>query len=203
MRDAKVFLMDEPLSKLDAKLRVQMRAEIAKLHQRLGTTTIYVTHDQTEAMTMATRLVVMKDGVIQQVGTPKEVYEKPEMSIEERLATWRKLEKQYLPQKNYEGIEILEKGGWWMRQLHIFMDPFYYIDYTLAQVCALQFWARIQKNDEKAFEDYKHICKIGGTLPFRKIVKEAGLKVPFESGCLKDTVQLVREWFEKADDSQF
>ncbi|BDG34667.1 sn-glycerol-3-phosphate ABC transporter ATP-binding protein UgpC [Parageobacillus sp. VR-IP] len=78
VRDAKVFLMDEPLSNLDAKLRVQMRSEIAKLHQRLETTTIYVTHDQTEAMTMATRLVVMKDGVIQQVGTPREVYEKPE-----------------------------------------------------------------------------------------------------------------------------
>jgi multiple sugar transport system ATP-binding protein len=78
VRDAKVFLMDEPLSNLDAKLRVQMRAEISKLHQRLQTTTIYVTHDQTEAMTMATRLVVMKDGVIQQVGAPKEVYEKPE-----------------------------------------------------------------------------------------------------------------------------
>lgn len=78
VRDAKVFLMDEPLSNLDAKLRVQMRAEIAKLHQRLQTTTIYVTHDQTEAMTMATRLVVMKDGLIQQVGAPKEVYEKPE-----------------------------------------------------------------------------------------------------------------------------
>jgi multiple sugar transport system ATP-binding protein len=78
VRDAKVFLMDEPLSNLDAKLRVQMRAEIAKLHRRLQTTTIYVTHDQTEAMTMATRLVVMKDGLIQQVGSPKEVYEKPE-----------------------------------------------------------------------------------------------------------------------------
>lgn len=78
VRDAKVFLMDEPLSNLDAKLRVQMRAEIAKLHQRLQTTTIYVTHDQTEAMTMATRIVVMKDGVIHQVGSPKEVYEKPE-----------------------------------------------------------------------------------------------------------------------------
>ncbi|MGB3888565.1 MAG: ATP-binding cassette domain-containing protein, partial [Priestia megaterium] len=64
VRDAKVFLMDEPLSNLDAKLRVQMRSEIAKLHQRLGTTTIYVTHDQTEAMTMASRLVVMKDGII-------------------------------------------------------------------------------------------------------------------------------------------
>ncbi|MBT2678054.1 sn-glycerol-3-phosphate ABC transporter ATP-binding protein UgpC [Bacillus sp. ISL-35] len=78
VRDAKVFLMDEPLSNLDAKLRVQMRAEIAKLHRRLDTTTIYVTHDQTEAMTMATRLVVMKDGIIQQVGAPKEVYENPE-----------------------------------------------------------------------------------------------------------------------------
>ncbi|CAH0298301.1 Trehalose import ATP-binding protein SugC [Peribacillus simplex] len=77
VRDAKVFLMDEPLSNLDAKLRVQMRSEIAKLHQRLQTTTIYVTHDQTEAMTMATRLVVMKDGIVQQVGAPKEVYDEP------------------------------------------------------------------------------------------------------------------------------
>lgn len=77
VRDAKVFLMDEPLSNLDAKLRVQMRAEIAKLHQRLKTTTIYVTHDQTEAMTMATRIVIMKAGIIQQVGTPKEVYDFP------------------------------------------------------------------------------------------------------------------------------
>jgi multiple sugar transport system ATP-binding protein len=77
VRDAKVFLMDEPLSNLDAKLRVQMRAEIQKLHKRLQTTTIYVTHDQTEAMTMATRLVVMKDGIIQQVGAPKEVYDNP------------------------------------------------------------------------------------------------------------------------------
>lgn len=77
VRDAEVFLMDEPLSNLDAKLRVQMRAEIQKLHSRLQTTTVYVTHDQTEAMTMATRLVVMKDGIIQQVGEPKEVYDLP------------------------------------------------------------------------------------------------------------------------------
>ncbi|MCP7139907.1 ATP-binding cassette domain-containing protein, partial [Listeria monocytogenes] len=77
VRDAKVFLMDEPLSNLDAKLRVQMRAEITKLHQQLDTTMIYVTHDQTEAMTMATRIVIMKDGVIQQVGSPKQVYDHP------------------------------------------------------------------------------------------------------------------------------
>ena len=77
VRDAEVFLMDEPLSNLDAKLRVQMRTEIQKLHRRLQTTTVYVTHDQTEAMTMATRLVVMKDGFIQQVGSPFEVYNTP------------------------------------------------------------------------------------------------------------------------------
>ncbi len=78
VRNPKVFLMDEPLSNLDAKLRVQMRIEIAKLHQRLGTTIIYVTHDQTEAMTLGTRIVVMKDGLIQQVDTPQNLYEKPQ-----------------------------------------------------------------------------------------------------------------------------
>ena len=77
VRDAKVFLMDEPLSNLDAKLRVQMRSEIIKLHENLGTTTIYVTHDQIEAMTMASRIVVMKDGWIQQIGAPKEIYDRP------------------------------------------------------------------------------------------------------------------------------
>ncbi|MGL5977521.1 MAG: ABC transporter ATP-binding protein [Erysipelotrichaceae bacterium] len=77
VRNAKVFLMDEPLSNLDAKLRVQMRSEIIKLHERLDATTIYVTHDQTEAMTMASRIVVMKDGYIQQIGSPKEIYTNP------------------------------------------------------------------------------------------------------------------------------
>ena len=78
VRNPKVFLMDEPLSNLDAKLRVQMRIEIAKLHQTLGTTIIYVTHDQTEAMTLGTRIVVMKDGVVQQVDTPQNLYDKPQ-----------------------------------------------------------------------------------------------------------------------------
>ncbi len=77
VRDPKVFLLDEPLSNLDAKLRAQMRTEIAKLHKRLGTTFIYVTHDQTEAMTMGDRIVVMKDGFIQQVDTPQNLYEYP------------------------------------------------------------------------------------------------------------------------------
>jgi multiple sugar transport system ATP-binding protein len=78
VRDPKVFLFDEPLSNLDAKLRVQMRSEIKALHQRLKTTTVYVTHDQIEAMTMADRIVVMHDGVIEQIGTPLELYDRPE-----------------------------------------------------------------------------------------------------------------------------
>ncbi len=77
VREPKAFLMDEPLSNLDAKLRVQMRTEIAKLHNRIGTTTIYVTHDQTEAMTMADRIVVLKDGVVQQIASPQAMYDRP------------------------------------------------------------------------------------------------------------------------------
>ena len=78
VREPKVFLMDEPLSNLDAKLRVQMRIEISKLHQRLQSTIIYVTHDQTEAMTLGTRIVVMKDGYVKQIAAPKEMFDKPE-----------------------------------------------------------------------------------------------------------------------------
>ena len=77
VRNPKVFLMDDPLSNLDAKLRVQMRSQIIKIHERVGATTIYVTHDQTEAMTMASRIVVMKDGYIQQIGAPKDLYNRP------------------------------------------------------------------------------------------------------------------------------
>ena len=77
VRDPKVFLFDEPLSNLDAKLRVAMRAEIKALHQRLKTTTVYVTHDQIEAMTMADRIVVMHDGIVEQIGTPLELFDQP------------------------------------------------------------------------------------------------------------------------------
>src|SRR5439155_3701640 len=77
VRDPKVFLFDEPLSNLDAKLRVQMRAEIKELHQRLQTTTIYVTHDQIEAMTMADRIVVLHDGIVEQIGSPLDLYDRP------------------------------------------------------------------------------------------------------------------------------
>ncbi len=85
VRDPAVFLMDEPLSNLDAKLRNQMRAEIIKLRQRIDTTFVYVTHDQTEAMTLGDRIVIMKDGFIQQIGTPQEVFDRPRQPVRGRL----------------------------------------------------------------------------------------------------------------------
>lgn len=103
VRDPKVFLMDEPLSNLDAKLRVQMRTEIAKLHKKLQTTFIYVTHDQTEAMTMGTRIVVMKDGIVQQVASPQEVYDTPaNMFVASFIGS---------PQMNFVNTKIQEANG--------------------------------------------------------------------------------------------
>ena len=85
VRDPQVFLFDEPLSNLDAKLRVQMRTEIKELHQRLKTTTVYVTHDQIEAMTMADKIVVMHDGSVEQIGAPLELYDRPGQPVRRRL----------------------------------------------------------------------------------------------------------------------
>ena len=103
VRNPKVFLLDEPLSNLDAKLRAQMRTEISKLHQRLKTTFVYVTHDQVEAMTMGTRIVVMKDGFIQQVAPPQELYEKPDNLF---VATFIGS-----PQMNTVEANVIDEGG--------------------------------------------------------------------------------------------
>lgn len=103
VREPQVFLLDEPLSNLDAKLRAQMRTELAKLHLRLGTTFIYVTHDQTEAMTMGTRIVVMKDGFIQQVDSPAQLYSKPcNVFVAGFIGS---------PQMNFIDAKITEQGG--------------------------------------------------------------------------------------------
>jgi M3 family oligoendopeptidase len=127
-----------------------------------------------------------------------EIYGNVEMSPQERKEVWRKLEKMYLPFKNYDSIPMLERGTWWFKQPHVFKMPFYYIDYTLAQVCALQFWLRLQENDPTAFEDYYGICKIGGIKPFRQIVETANLKSPFEDGCLTDVMKSVDEYLSNS-----
>lgn len=131
-----------------------------------------------------------------------EVYNNPEMTIEQRKATWKKLDNMYRPDLNFEDNDFLEKGTWWFRQNHIFNSPFYYIDYTLAQVCAFQFWKRkFVNNDETVWSDYLRICQIGGTKTFTEIVKAANLISPFEDGCLKSVVNDIDNYLESIDDT--
>ncbi|MBQ2583678.1 MAG: M3 family oligoendopeptidase [Erysipelotrichaceae bacterium] len=132
-----------------------------------------------------------------------EVYNHPEMTPAERKACFRGLEKIYKPDIDYDGAPFLQRGGFFYRQGHIFQSPFYYIDYTLAQVCALQFFVRMLKKDEDAWKDYVHICSLGGTKTFTEIVKDAHLKVPFEDGCLKEVAATMKDELEKFDDLKF
>lgn len=126
-----------------------------------------------------------------------EVYEHPDMTPAERKAVWRKLEKEYLPFKDYEDNTFLERGGFWFKQGHIFGTPFYYIDYTLAQVCAFQFYVKSLADRESAWADYLRLCKAGGSRPFLQLVALANLESPFEPGMLDRTIPRVMQEVEK------
>ena len=130
------------------------------------------------------------------------VYEKPEMTPAERKRTWREIERKYLPYRNYDENEFLEEGGFWQQQGHIFRDPFYYIDYTLAQICAFQFWKRAQENPEQAWSDYLTLCKEGGSKSFTELVKVAKLYSPFEDGCIQSVIGEIETWLNGVDDKQ-
>lgn len=132
----------------------------------------------------------------------QEVYTHPQMSIEERKACWRKLEKMYTPFKKYEGCDILEKGCWWYQQGHIFQSPFYYIDYTLAQVCAQQFFIRFDSKDPTYWQDYLHLLKLGGTKSFTNLCKEANIKVPFEEGTIQEIMSYLSKKLDVVDDTK-
>lgn len=131
------------------------------------------------------------------------VYENPEATPEERKTKWREIEKKYLPFRDYEDNDLLNRGGYWFRQGHIFGNPFYYIDYTLAQVCAFQFWIKMMENREKAWKNYINLCEAGGSKPFLELVDLAGLKNPFIDGTIKEVVGPIREWLDSVDDSKF
>lgn len=124
------------------------------------------------------------------------VYENSEATPQERKEAWREIEKKYLPHRNYEGNDYLENGAFWHQQSHIFQDPFYYIDYALALICALQFWKRIQNRDEAAWEDYVALCRRGGDAPFTELAKSANLVSPFEDGCVKSVVGVVEQYID-------
>lgn len=117
------------------------------------------------------------------------IYENPSMSPDERKSIFRELEKKYLPHRKYNDIDILEKGCYWFKQGHIFKNPFYYIDYVLAEVCAFQFLQKFNEDFDKSWQDYLNICKVGGSKSFLEIVSIGNLKSPFE----EDTVKSISE----------
>lgn len=133
----------------------------------------------------------------------QDVYEHPEWSPAQRKARWRELERQYCPERDYSEYPDLERGLYWFRQGHIFESPFYYIDYTLAQVCAFQFWYRfIVAKDETAWQDYLAICEVGGTKTFLEILSLAHLRSPFEKGALDETLQAVDTYLAAIKEEQ-
>lgn len=129
------------------------------------------------------------------------VYENPEMTPAERKTAWKKIEEKYLPHRDYEGNSYLEAGGFWQRQGHIYASPFYYIDYTLAQICAFQFWKRSREDHEAAWKDYLHLCQLGGSKSFTKLVVDANLISPFEEGCVESVIGSIEEYLNSVDDS--
>lgn len=128
------------------------------------------------------------------------VYANPGLSPKERKLEWKKIEKTYMPYNDYEGNDFLNGGGYWQQQSHVYTKPFYYIDYALAQICALQFWNRSTINFEQTWADYMKICKVGGSMSFSEILTLGNLKSPFEEGCIEATIKPVIEWFNNIDD---
>lgn len=117
------------------------------------------------------------------------VYAKPEMTPVERKQVWMDLEEEYRPHMNYEDDPFYSKGGFWQRQAHIFQVPFYYIDYCLASVCAMQFKVMMDEDFNKAWENYYKLCKLSASDFFVNVIQEVGLKNPFQDGCMKELVE--------------
>lgn len=130
------------------------------------------------------------------------VYENPEATPAERKSAWRNIEKKYLPHRDYENNDYLERGGYWHQQGHIFGTPFYYIDYTLAQICAFQFWKKSEENREEAWSDYLRLCKKGGSDSFVNLVKYANLISPFEKGCIESVIGHIENHLNNVDDTK-
>lgn len=121
------------------------------------------------------------------------VYEKPDMTARERRTVWREIEKTYMPWRDYDGVEFLEEGGFWMQKQHIFLYPFYYIDYALAQVCAFQFYGRMKKDRQAAWTDYLRLCNAGGSRSYFGLLELANLRSPFAEGTVAGATAHVME----------
>ncbi len=130
------------------------------------------------------------------------VYENPDMTPDERKAAWRRTERKYTPYKDYGDNDFLDKGTYWFKQGHIFSSPFYYIDYTLAQMCAYQYWIKFNEDRKKSWEDYNNICKVGGSQSFLEIINTGNLKSPFEEDTINTISSHIKSYLDSIDDSK-
>jgi M3 family oligoendopeptidase len=131
------------------------------------------------------------------------IYENPDYTPQQRNDVWLEMEKKYRPYVDYDGNEYLMGGGFWKRQGHIYRSPFYYIDYCLAQICALQFWSRSRSDFKSAWADYLTLCKAGGSQSFLNLVKLANLNNPFNETTVMPVIAEVKAWLDSIDDSKF
>ncbi len=130
------------------------------------------------------------------------VYEHPEATPAQRKAKYREIEKKYLPHLDYNGLDFLERGGRWQKQLHVYLYPFYYLDYTLSQVCALQYLVWDMKDHEKAWASYMALCRQSGLKPFKQLVPESGLASPFVGGSIAKVVPALEAYLDGLDKSK-
>ena len=125
------------------------------------------------------------------------VYKNPDMTPKERTNAWRELEKKYMPWRDYDGLEFFENGGWWYHKIHIFLYPFYYINYTLTTMGAMEFKKKMAMDKKSAWKDYMAICKVGGSLGYLDTLNVANLSVPFEEGSVKRAMEYALSELEK------
>ena len=121
------------------------------------------------------------------------VYAKPEMTPAERKAVWKELEKAYRPEMDFDGDPFFGEGGWWQRQGHIFGAPFYYIDYVLASVCAMQYKVKMDEDYKAAWESYLALCRLSAKKFYREELREVGLDIPFEQGTIGKLVENLKK----------
>ena len=121
------------------------------------------------------------------------VYANPELTPKQRTAEWKKLEEKYMPWREYDDIDFFAKGGWWYHKIHIFLYPFYYINYTLTTMGAMEFKKKMHEDKESAWQDYLNLCKVGGSLGYKETLKYANLSLPFEKGSVKRAVSYAED----------
>lgn len=121
------------------------------------------------------------------------VYANPELTPKQRTAEWKKLEEKYMPWREYDDIDFFAKGGWWYHKIHIFLYPFYYINYTLTTMGAMEFKKKMHEDKESAWRDYLNLCKVGGSLGYKETLKYANLSLPFEKGSVKRAVSYAED----------